>query len=65
MKNEIERLNHEVRIVRKYLDRAYKDIKRLKASNDEQYELLQTMRGKYEKVKREYEMLESDYNNEY
>ena len=65
MKNEIERLNHEVSIVRKYLDRAYKDIKRLKATNDEQYFLLQSMRGKYETVKKEYEMLEIDYKNSY
>ena len=46
MDKEIERLNHEVRIVRKYLDRAYKDIKRLKATNDEQYNRLQYMREK-------------------
>ena len=58
MDKEIEILNHEVRIVRKYLDRAYKDIKRLKATNDEQYNRLQYMREKYEKVKRELDQAE-------
>ena len=58
MDKEIERLNHEVRIVRKYLDRAYKDIRRLKATNDEQYNRLQYMREKYEKVKRELDQAE-------
>ena len=58
MDKEIERLNHEVRIVRKYLDRAYKDIKRLKATNDEQYNRLQYKREKYEKVKRELDQAE-------